>query len=205
MDIMNSQSNDEGEQTDDQAEDLLQAKEERDANLSIDIDRTGAIDATVALMIVETDTGFLQGRVSTKVWPRKLAITHDNNVSDEANQRGGSKTTSKTIKGGGTNVDCSGELDDGVLGAGVVVAIVELGNDYVDRAGEDLEDVLDLGDGSLADDIRDSAGEGHSTGGEDSEDGRETHGEEAWEGYFGWERLEVSVRDPSRLWPSFYR
>lgn len=59
MDIMNSQSNDEGEQTDDQAEDLLQAKEERDANLSIDIDRTGAIDATVVLMVVETDTGFL--------------------------------------------------------------------------------------------------------------------------------------------------
>jgi len=59
VDIMNSQSNDEGEQTDDQAEDLLQAKEERDANLSIDIDRTGAIDATVVLMVVETDTGFL--------------------------------------------------------------------------------------------------------------------------------------------------
>ena len=56
-------------------------------------------------------------------------------------------------------------------------------------SAEVVEDVLDVGGvGSLGD----GTSEGHSTGSEDSEDSRETHGEDAWEGYLCWEGVEVS-------------
>ena len=58
------------------------------------------------------------------------------------------------------------------------MTIVELGKDGVTLVAEGGHSVLDIGDAPLRNDIWDSPSEGHSTGGEDSEDGKETHGGE---------------------------
>ena len=135
-------------------------------------------------MLFESNANFLEGRVS-RVRRWKFVITHIDNVGDETTQIGGGRTASKAANSGGTSVDGTDEFGDDLLGAGVVHTVVELGNDGVGRAAEGVEGVLDVGDGPLFNDPGNGSGEGHCTGGEDSEDGRETHGEEAWEGYFG--------------------
>jgi len=213
VDIGNSRGSDEWEQTGDQAEDLLQAKGERGVDLSVGVGQIGAVGATLGLMTIKTGVDFLEGCVS-ELCPWKLAITHGDNASDERSERRASRTAgTKTTEGGGTSLDGSDELVDNVVGAAVVHAAIELGNDGVGRLAEDVEGVLDFGDGPLLRvdgpildgpvlhgpvldgillvGLGNGGGEGHSTGSEDSEDGRETHDGEAWEGYFGWKRLEV--------------
>jgi hypothetical protein len=178
VDIKNSQSGDKDEQTKAQVEDRLQATGERDVDLGVDIDQVSAPAATAGLMRLETVGDFLEGCVS-EMEPRKLVDTYDDNVSDNVSEREGRKSASETTKGGGTNIDCSNELDDNSVSARVVIAATKLGNNSVALVAEVGEGVLDVGRGPLRDDFGDSAGEGHSTGGEDSKDGGETHDEEA--------------------------
>jgi len=116
---------------------------------------------------------------------RKSAITYDDYVSDCVSNHEGAKTTSKATNEGVTVVDGDDELGANESGARVVVAVVELENGGVALVVEVVEGVLDFGIGPLRNDVGYSAGEGHSTGSEDSKDGREAHDEEAWEGYFG--------------------
>ena len=173
----NSQSSEEDKQTKAQVEDRLQAKGEREVDLGVDSDQARAPAATLLLVRVKTDSDFLEQRVS-KVKSWKLANTYGGNFGNDVGDRRATKTTSKATEGGGTSVDGNDELNGNRIRALVVVAVVELGNDRVALLAEVGEGLLDVGVGPLGDDLGDSASEGHGTGSEDSEDGRETHGEE---------------------------
>ena len=172
------QGSDEGLQTGCQVEGSLQETGERGVDLSVDIGQAGAFAATLGLMRVETLGDFLKQRVS-EANPRVLANTYGDNVGDGGSDRRGSGTASNTAKGVGIVVDCSNEFADNRVGALVVVAAVELWDDSVALAAEVGEGLLDVRNGPLRDDLGDSAGKGHSTGSEDSEDGRESHDEGA--------------------------
>lgn len=174
---MNSQGSDEDNQTEAQIEGRLQAKGQREVDLGVDIDQPRATAATLGLMRVETNGDFLKRRVS-EANPWVLADTYGGNVGDNASKHSGTETARETAKGSGTNIDGSNELNNNCIGALVVIAVVELGDDSVALAAEDVEGVLDVRDGPLRDDLGDGAGEGHSTGSEDREDSRETHDEE---------------------------
>ena len=88
-------------------------------------------------------------------------------------------TTRMIADGAGTNVDGSDKLGRDILGALVVPAATELGEDGVALVAERVEGTDDVVVGPLRDNFGDGAGEGHNTSSEDSEDGGETHGEEA--------------------------
>jgi hypothetical protein len=115
----------------------------------------------------------------------KITITYGNNIGNDVSETDGSKADIKTTKAGCALVDCDTKLERNRIGAIVVVAVVELRKDIVTLAAEGGDGILDVCGGPLRNNLRDSAGEGHSTGSDDSEDGRETHGEEAGEGYLG--------------------
>ena len=129
-------------------------------------------------MIIQADGNFLRRRVSG-IWLQEHSITYGDNVGDDASDGSSSNPASATSKGGFAIVDCGNQLDDNTGGAIVVVAVVELGNDGVALAVEGVEGVLDVDIGPLRDDLGDSSSKGHSTSSKDSEDGRETHYEEA--------------------------
>ena len=112
-----------------------------------------------------------------RLW--KLAQTYGDNVGDDGNERSGSGTSRKRIEGGSTSVDGSNDFVDNFFGACVVGAAVELGGDSTDLVAEVGDSILDVRNGPLRGNLGHCAGEGHSTGSEDSEDGRETHDEEA--------------------------
>jgi len=175
--MRNSLGSNRGEQVGDRAGDLLQAGGERGVDLSVDVGQTWAFAATLGLMPVKSDANFLQGRVS-EMRPWKLAIsTHGDNLGNEASECGGSRAASKSTNGGVASANGLDKLGDDVLRAGVVHAVIELGNDGVGRAAEGIEGVLDVGDGPPHGNSGNGGGKGGSTGSEDSKDGRETHGE----------------------------
>lgn len=127
-------------------------------------------------MVLETDRDFLEGSVSgVESW--KLTTTYDDNVNNGLSNRERAKA-SKTTEGSGTLVDGDDELGANGSGAHIVMAVAKLGNDAVALVAEVVEDVDDVGIGSLRYDLWYRAGKRHGTGGEDSEDGREAHDEE---------------------------
>ena len=64
VDIKNSQNSDKGKQTEAQTEDRLQANGEREVDVGVDVNQTGAPAATLGLVCVETDRYFLEDNVS---------------------------------------------------------------------------------------------------------------------------------------------
>jgi len=83
------------------------------------------------------------------------------------------------VDSAGARINGSSELDGDILRALVVPAVGELGEDAVALVAERVEGLGDIAVGPLRDDFGDGAGERHDTSSEDSEDGGETHGEEA--------------------------
>ena len=175
---MCSQGSDEGNQTRGQVEGPLQEKGERGIDLGVGIDQMRAFAATLGLMRVKGLSDFLKRRVS-EADPRVPADTYGDNVANGSSDWRGSGTASNTTKCVGMIVDGSNELNDNRVGALVVIAAIELGNDSVALAAEVGEGLLNVRSGPLRDDFGDSDGECHGTGRKDSEDGRETHDEEA--------------------------
>ena len=171
------QGSDEDEQTKAQVEGRLQANGEREVDLGVDVDQPRATAATLGLMRIKTNRDFLKRDVS-EANPWVLANTYGDNVGHDVSKRGCAETARKTANGGGTNVDGSNELNDDCIGALVIIAVVELGNNSVALVAEVGEGVLDVRNPPLRDNVGDGAGEDHGTGSEDSEDGRETHDEE---------------------------
>ena len=100
-----------------------------------------------------------------------------------------------TADGGGTHVDGSDDLSGNLLGALVVPAGSELGEDGVALVAERVEGTDDVVVGPLRDDFGDGAGEGHDTSGEDGEDSGETHGEEACDEAKGAEKATLAEND----------
>ena len=84
----------------------------------------------------------------------------------------------KRLDGGIARGDGSGKLVDEFSRALVVLAAVEFGNDGVAVSTEAGESILDVSGRPLYDHLGDNAGEGHSTGSKDAEDGGQTHDEE---------------------------
>ena len=110
--------------------------------------------------------------------PRKLPKTYVDNVGDKRSDRSVVGTARKTAKSGSLTVNGRTDVADGTVGARVVLAATELGSDSIQLVAEVGENVLDVPNVPLREDLGDSAGQDHRTGGEDSEDGRETHGGE---------------------------
>jgi len=130
-------------------------------------------------MLVERDSDFLKRCVREVNETLEIRQTYGDNVDNDGSERGGTdKNTSKTVEDVGTNVDGSNEFNDDCLGARVIVAVVELGDDGIALVAKVAERIPYVRNGPFRDDLGDSAGEGHSAGSEDSEDGRETHDEE---------------------------
>lgn len=129
-------------------------------------------------MIVKTVRDCLESLVSG-LKRQERATTYSDNPNDNLNEFSGRIPPSTAPKGGCTNVDCGNQLDDNGGGAVVGGAGAELGNESVALVVEGVEGIYDVAGGPLLDDLGDSPGEGHCTGGEDSEDSRETHGEKA--------------------------
>lgn len=178
---MNSQSVDEGGQIEAQVEAQAQASTERKIELSIDTDYVGAPAVTLIFVIVQTDSDLLEWRVSgvlAELW--RTVTTYGDNVNDDSNETTEvTERASETVNVIFTIVDDGNELEDNLVGAVIVVAAVELLNDGAALAAEVGPSVLDLAGGPLRDDLWDGTGESHGTSSEDSEDGEETHGEEA--------------------------
>lgn len=175
--VKNLQRSDVTDQPGAQVEDGGQAGRERDVNLGVGSDNVGAPAAALVLMIVQTDSDFLELRVSG-VGTRKLVITYSDNVGDDSTESEITRTAGIPAGGGITRVDGGNELEDDLVGAVVVAAAIELLDDGAALVAEVGPGGLELVDRPLLDDFRDSASEGHGTGGEDSEDGGETHCEE---------------------------
>lgn len=121
----------------------------------------------------------------SEVKPWKLANTYGDNANDEGSISETASTASNATKGGSTSADGNIEVGDDGSSASVIRASAQTGEDSAARAAEDVEGVIDGGFVPLRNDVGDNAGEGHSTGSEDSKDGGKTHDEEALEGYFG--------------------
>ena len=112
--------------------------------------------------------------------PWKLANkAYGDNANDEGSVGEAASTASNATKGGSTSADGNIEVGDDGSSALVIRAGVQTGEDSAARAAEGVEGIIDGGFVPLRDDVGDSAGDSHSTGGEDSEDGGETHDEEA--------------------------
>ena len=178
VDVENSQSGENEDQTDAHVEDRLQAEGERQVDGGEDTDRAGAPVATSAHMQVESDNDFLGEGVS-EVEPWKLSSTYGDDFDDDISNRKVGETAGVVVDGVGTDVDGSNNLGGDLLSALVVPAAAERGEDAVALVAEGVEGVRDVAVGPLRNDFGDGAGEGHDTSSEDSEDGGETHGEEA--------------------------
>ena len=110
---------------------------------------------------------------------QKFAGTYDSNIGGGGGSCSVTGTTRKSTESIRTSIDGSNELNDDCIGARIVLAAIELGKDSITLVAEVRESVLDVRDRPLRDDLGNNTGEGYSTGSEDSEDGRETHGEGA--------------------------
>ena len=110
--------------------------------------------------------------------PLKLPKTYVDNVGDKRSDRSVVGTARKTAESGSLAVNGRSDVADGTVGALIVLAATEFGSDSIQLVAEVGENVLDVPSVPLRDDLGDGAGQDHRTGGEDSEDGGETHGEE---------------------------
>ena len=110
--------------------------------------------------------------------PRKLPKTYVDNVGDRRSDCSVVGTARKTAESGSVTVNGRGNFADGIIGARVVLAATEFRSDSIQLAAEVGENVLDVPNVPLRDDLGDGAGQDHRTGGENSEDSGETHGEE---------------------------
>lgn len=128
-------------------------------------------------MGLKTDGDFLESEVS-EADPRKLVSTYRDDLNSRFSNHGDAKNAVKSTKSGGALFDGDDKLADDDARARIVVAAVEPGEDIVAVVAEEAKGVRDIGGGPLRNDFGDGAGEGHGTGGEDSEDGGETHDEE---------------------------
>ena len=124
-------------------------------------------------------TIFWGGRRVSQVELWKLANTYRDDFDDDISNRKVSETTGMVADGVGADVDGSDNLGGDLLGALVVPAAAERGDDAVAVVVEGIEGVHDVAVRPLRNDLGDGTGEGHDTSGEDGEDGGETHGEEA--------------------------
>ena len=112
--------------------------------------------------------------------PLKLIKTYDDDTGEGTGDRSSTRlrTAGDGAEGDITGIDGIDKHFEEYNGARVVKA-VELGSDGIDRIGEvDKASLLDVGDRPLRRSLDSGASKGHSTGGEDSEDGRESHDEE---------------------------
>ena len=135
----------------------------------VDIDQTRAVATTLGLArCIGKSRSFSTRMSEAKSWKPVNAYG-----GDVGSNCGGTNTAGKTTKGSGTNVNGSSRPKDNGTGPGAVRAAVELWDDGIALVAEVGEN------GPLHDDLGDRASEGHSTGSEDSEDGRETHDEKA--------------------------
>jgi hypothetical protein len=101
----------------------------------------------------------------------ELAATYGENASDGVSDIAVTSAASKRADGVLSIVDGVNELEGNLVGAIVILAVVELRDDSVAFTAEVVEGVLDVSGGPLGDDT----GGGHGTGSEDSEGGREAH------------------------------
>jgi hypothetical protein len=124
---------------------------------------------------------------------RKLqenTTTYDDNLNDNLNEGGRGNPAVTSFDDGCASLNSDNQLGDDGGGAIVVGARGELGKDGVALVAEGGEGALDVVGGPLRNDLGDSSSDSHSTSGENSEDGGETHGEERLErGWRGWRRL----------------
>ena len=128
--------------------------------------------------------------------PCKIANTYHEEVDNDISNRNGAQSARMAGDGTGANVDGGDELGGDRLGALVVPAATELGEDGVALVAERVEGTDDVRVGPLRDDFGDGPGEGHDTSGEDSEDGGEAHGEERRvTKRRGWRRLPLAESD----------
>ena len=110
--------------------------------------------------------------------PQKLPKTYAENVGDRRNDRSVVGTARITAEVGSLLLDGRNHGLDDIFGALVLLAAIYLGSDRAQLVAEVVETVRDIHSIPLRDDLGDSGGEGHRASGEDSEDGRETHGKE---------------------------
>ena len=178
MDTKSLQSGDDEDQSDAHVENRLQAKREREVDGGEDTDCPGAPATTGAHVQVEGRSDFLQPRSVKSMEPSKLANTYRDDRDDDISNPEVGQTSRMTVDSGGADVDGGNDLGCDLLGALVVPASSELGEDGVTLVAERVEGTDDVVVGPLRDDFGDSTGEGNDTSGEDSEDGGETHGEE---------------------------
>lgn len=196
-----SHRRDKSGQRGDQLEGRAQAIRERVVDLAVQSGQVGAIAATLGLMIVETSCAFLESCVSG-VRSKNLATTYIDNASDGASEIAVTAAASNTANFVLAIVDDGSDLEDKLLGAIIVPAVTDLGNDSVALVAEGGEGVLDVGVGLIVGwgcgliggrgggligswgvgliVSWDGSGEGHSTGSDNSEDGREAHCKRRW-------------------------
>ena len=111
------------------------------------------------------------------VRPWRLAKTYGNQIGCAVSELVVISVAScNRVDGGTAGGDDINELLDELGEARVVLAAVVLGNDGSDICADVVESVLDV-----RRPLGDSTGKGHSTGGEDGEDGGETHDERRFE------------------------
>ena len=124
----------------------------------------------------------------------KLAKTYVDKCNQGANVTIVRTAARNGRDGSGAGVEDSGKVGDGLFGAVVARAVVELVKGGAELLVEGVDGARNVC-GTIA---RDSDGESHSAGSKNAEDGGETHADEVRE---GWEtggvneRLAVSMRD----------
>jgi hypothetical protein len=122
----------------------------------------------------KSGSNFLERRISGLKLQKK-ATTYNDDLNDDINEVRGGNSRATSLEDGCASLNGDNQLGDNGGGAGVVVAAGELREDRVALAAKGGEGVLDVGGRPLGDDLGDGPSNGHSTGGEDSEDGEETH------------------------------
>ena len=132
-----------------------------------------AVASTFVLERFETVRDFLRRGVSEVCQAWDPAKSYGGNIRRSASDPIVCSVARKWLDGGIARGDGCGKLVDEFSRALVVLAAVEFGNDGVAVSTEAGESVLDVRGGPLGD----NAGEGHSTGSKDAEDGGETHDE----------------------------
>jgi len=108
----------------------------------------------------------------------ELADTYRDDRDDDISNPKVGQTARMAVDGRGADVDGRNDLGSDLLGALVVPAGSELGEDRVALVAERVEGSDDVVVRPLRDDFWDGPGEGNDTSGENSEDGGETHGED---------------------------
>lgn len=112
------------------------------------------------------------------VRPWKLVKTYANNTGHCISERIVTRVGRNRADGSIRIVDGIGKLVDGLRGARIIRAAAELVNDVTGLVVEVDEDFLDVRGRLLCGNLRERAGEDHSTGSKDSKDGGKTHGDE---------------------------